>query len=186
MISKLLQTHKTVFTLQEIQTILEIPTLQGVKSFLRRAKKNNSLIHIRQNIRALPNYDHREVVQKIRKNSYISLETVLYQSGIIFQYYQNITTCISDDSRTYTFDGREYKFCKIKDDILTNPIGIKNFDNYRIAMLERALCDLVYLYPNTTIDNPTGINQTRLKQILPIYPEKTILAVKKLGNAQQN
>ncbi len=184
MISKLLQTHKTVFTLQDIQTILEIPTLQGAKSFLRRAKKNNSLIHIRQNIWALPNYDHREVVEKIRKNAYISLETVLYQSGIIFQYYQNITTCVSDDSRNYTLDDREYRFCKIKDEILHNPIGIKNFETYRIAMPERALCDLVYLYPNTTIDNPIGINQTRLKQILPIYPEKTILAIKKLCDAQ--
>jgi len=183
-ISILIKTSKTVFSLEELQKLFTIPTKKGLESFLYRAKKNNILQNPYQGFWALPNYNPLELACKIKKQSYISLETVLFKEGISFQYYGNTISCTSTDSRTYTIDGKTYAFYKIKSDILNNPIGIRDHEHYRIATPERALCDYIYLHPNAGIDNPSGINKIRLKQILPIYPKKTALYIEELLHAE--
>lgn len=183
-IAILIKTGKTVFSLEELQKLFDIPTKKGLESFLYRAKKSGILQNPYQGFWALPKYDPLELACKIKKHSYISLETVLFREGIFFQYYGNTISCASTDSRTYTIDGKIYAFSKIKSDILNNPIGIRDHQNYRIATPERALCDYIYLHPNAGIDNPSGINKIRLKQILPIYPSKTALYIAKLLNAE--
>lgn len=180
-IAKLISSKHTVFTVDELKKLFSDYSQDGLNNFLRRAKNNNILYNVRNGIRVLPNYDTMELACKIKKQAYISLEYVLFKEGVIFQYYNDIITATSDDSRTYQIDNREYRYSKIKNDILMNPIGIKTYDNYRIATLERALCDLVYLNPNmTALDNPEGINKRRLELISPIYPQSTRLYIKKI------
>lgn len=179
-ISTLSKTKKTVFTFAEIKKTLAISTDTGVKSFLQRAKANQSLYNPYKGIRTLPNYDHFELSHVFRPQSYISLETVLFKEGVFFQYYGNTISCASNDSRNYSIDKKAFIYYKIKDEILRNPIGIKKYDHYRIATAERALCDYIYLHPNGRIDAPESINKIRLKQILPIYPKKTALYIQKL------
>ena len=181
-IASLIKLGKTVFLLEELQKIFKIPTKKGLESFLYRAKKTNNLLNPFQGLWALPNYNPFELASKIKNMSYISLETVLFKEGIIFQYYGDSVTSVSNDSRNYTIDKREYRYAKIKSDILNNPIGIRDGKGYRIATPERALCDLVYLNPRTTLDHPEGINKRRLELILPIYPQSTALYLKKLIN----
>lgn len=183
-IGAIIKSKKTVFTFQEIKKILGIPTDAGVKSFLQRAKANRLLYGHYKGIRTLHNYDPFEFAQIFRPQSYISLETVLFKEGVFFQYYGNTISCASTDSRNYVIDGKTYAFYKIKSDILNNPIGIRNYEHYRIATPERALCDYVYLHPRATIDAPESINKIRLNQILPIYPQKTALYIKKLLDAE--
>ncbi|MEI7562726.1 MAG: hypothetical protein WCJ39_03250 [bacterium] len=179
-LSTLLKTRKTVFSFQEVKYFLKIPTDAGTKSFLQRAKANGSLGNPYKGYWTLPNYDPMELACKIKKNAYISCETVLFKEGVFFQFYGNTFSCASDDSRSYTIDGRNFPYYKIKTSILHNPIGIRQYDNYRIATPERALCDFVYLYPRASIDAPESINKVRLKQILPIYPRQTALYIQKL------
>ena len=38
--------------------------------------------------------------------------------------------------------------------MLYNDIYIKQYDNYRVATPERALCDYIYLFPNSGLDAP--------------------------------
>jgi hypothetical protein len=173
----LLKTKKTAFTFQEVKDILKIPTDAGVKSFLQRAKANGALLNPIKGIRALPVYDKHELACKLKKQSYISLETVLYDAGAIFQSYFNTVTCVAPQTMTYYFENGQYTYSKIKDDILKNPLGIKTYDTYRIAMPERALCDYVYLYPHTMLDNPELFHKrdslVRLRKFLPMYPKQT-------------
>jgi hypothetical protein len=179
-IAILIKTGKTVFSVEELQKLFAIPTKKGLESFLYRAKKGDILQNPYQGFWALPNYDPMELACKIKPQSYISCETVLFKEGIFFQYYGNTISCASNDSRTYKINDKTYAFYKIKSDILNNPIGIRDHEHYRIATPERALCDYIYLHPTARIDNPSGINMTRLKQILPIYPQSTNRYIKKL------
>lgn len=183
-LTSLLKTKKTVFTFQDVKNILKIPTDSGTKSFLQRAKANQSLYSPYKWFWALPNYDPLELACKIKAKAYVSCETILFKEGIFFQFYGNTISCVSDDSRKYKIDKKDVFYYKIKSDILNNPIGIKEYNNYRIATPERALCDYIYLHPNGTIDSPESINQIRLKQVLPIYPKKTALYIHKLLNVK--
>jgi hypothetical protein len=81
---------------------------------------------------------------------------------------------------SYSIDQQNYVFYHLKPELLNNPIGIKEYDNYRIATPERALCDYIYLHPKSWIDAPESINRIRLKTILPYYPKATVLAINKL------
>ncbi len=179
-ISLLLQTNQTVFTTKELRKLIPVETQRGFESFLYRAKKDGRLLNLRQGIRTLAKYEPMELACKIKKNAYISCETVLFREGVFFQFYGNTFSCVADDSRNYTIDGLFFPYYKIKSSILNNPIGIRQYDNYRIATPERALCDFVYLYPRASIDAPESINKIRLKQILPIYPKQTALHIQKL------
>ena len=179
-ISTLVKTKKTVFTNTELYTIFSQTDKRNVDNFLYRAKKSGALIHLRGGIRALPNYNPLELACKIRTKSYLSCETVLFKEGVFFQYYGNTYSCASDDSRNYKIDDKIFPYYKIKSEILNNPIGVRQYDNYRMATAERALCDYIYINPRGTIDAPEMINKIRLNQILPIYPKQTALHIKKL------
>jgi hypothetical protein len=67
-----------------------------------------------------------ELASKLRKKSYISLETVLQSAGIIFQDYSHTITLVSDNSVSHEIEGKIYQFSKIKDTILANSLGIIN------------------------------------------------------------
>jgi len=108
------------------------------------------------------------------------LETVLYDSGAIFQYYGNYTSCVSDDSRTISIDDHTYAYSKIKDSILLDPIAIRDYGSYRISTPERALCDYIYLHPKAQLDDTSIFEWTRLRQILALYPKKTALTIKQM------
>lgn len=186
-LTTLLKTKKTVFTFQEVKNFLKIPTDAGVKSFLQRAKANKSLLSPIKGIRTLSVYQKYELACKLKKDSYVSLETVLYDVGAIFQAYFSTVTCIASQTITYHFDNKQYKYSKIKNDLLKNTLGIKEYEHYRMAMPERALCDYVYLYPNAMLDNPEIFHKrdalVRLKKFLPLYPKQTrthILRILKL------
>jgi len=181
---QLIKTQKTVFSFQELKTILQIPSEAGLKSFLQRAKHNKALTNPYRGFRALPNYNTWELACKIKPQAYISGETVLFQEGVFFQFYNNTVSCISNNTRSYIIDEKPFIYYKIKDSILHNDIGIRIHGTHRVATPERALCDYIYLNPRAGIDAPESINQTRLEDILPFYPKTTILAIQKLLNVQ--
>lgn len=179
-ITQLIKTQKTVFSFQELKEILQIPSEAGLKSFLWRARENKALSNPYKGFRVLPHYNTRELSYKIKPQSYISCETVLFKEGVFFQFYGNTISCVNDRSYQHAIDNHLFVYYKIKDEILHNPIGIRDYKTYRIATPERALCDYIYLNPRGVIDAPESINKIRLNQILPFYPKKTVLHIRKL------
>lgn len=179
-ISTLLSTKKTVFSIYELEKIFFNTEKKSLKQYLFRAKKDNTILNPFKGIRALPNYDQKELACKIKKICYISCETVLFKEGVFFQYHWDTWSCMSERWGSYSIDQQNYVFYHLKPELLNNPIGIKKYDNYRIATPERALCDYIYLHPKSWIDAPESINRIRLKTILPYYPKATVLAINKL------
>ena len=184
MITILLKTGKTVFTTTELQNIFSDKKEKTLSRALYRYKQAGKLLNPRKGIRTLPVFDGEELACALYSNSYISLETVLYEAGAIFQRYGNSTRLVRNNTRSFTFGDHKYITRKIKDDLLYNDIGVRTHNNKRIATPERALCDMVYLRPDPQLDNPEYFHsrqsKNRLKHLLPLYPRTVQDYVEKL------
>lgn len=177
MINTLIKTHKTVFTFAELQKLFPDQKIESLKQTLRRYKRDTKLLNPQKGIWTLPVYDQKELAGKIFPGGYISLEKVLFEAGVLFQRYANTVHCIRHKSADIFFNNENYVAHSIKKSIYNNPLCIQQFDGYRKAMPERALCDLVYFRPNANFDNPqyfqTKQSEIRLQQLLPLYPKTT-------------
>ena len=180
----LMETKKTVFTYEEIKAVFSELSKEALQKSLFRSKKSGELLNPYKGIRTLPVYDEKELACKIKKDSYISLESVLYDAGAIFQAYFSTKTCIARTSADLTINGENYRYTKIKDSLLYDDIYVKQYDNYRIATPERALCDYVYLFPNSGLDAPEVFHSpnsdAKLEKLFPLYPKATQERIKKL------
>jgi hypothetical protein len=58
------------------------------------------LQHLASGLYAFPRFDHFEFATLLKKNSYISFETVLKKEAIIFQDYGNTLFLASDKTLT--------------------------------------------------------------------------------------
>lgn len=187
-ITKLLKSRKTVFTIKEIKDLLEIHTDEGVYSFLKRSKKAGDLLNPKKGIRTLPVYDMNELAGKLFPGGYISLEPVLFETGVIFQYYGNTVQCIWHKNADIFFNNQNYTARILKEELLNNPTCIQEFDGYRKAMPERAFCDLVYLRPQASFDNAQffqrEISKVRFEKLFPFYPKITQKRILSLINQE--
>jgi len=183
---KLLKSGKTVFSKRDIASILDFSSPWALSKFLYRAKKSGDLVSIQRGIYALGRYNVMELACKLRGKSYISLETVLKAEWIIFQHY-DVIFAISDDTRTFTIEQQEYKYSKITDTILLNPIWIFHKKNYSIATKERAICDRLYLTPWYYFDSLSWVDFEKLGEISKIYNtrvEKEVISLRKKYETQ--
>ena len=179
-LKKILESNKTVFSYQDIENLLSLSNRDTIKSFFRRWIKDGIFLNITKWIYTLKKYDTYELATKLKKNSYISFETVLKKEGIIFQDYGNQIFLVSDNTTTKTINGVHYRYMKIKNDILLNPLGIINRWNYMIASKERAICDRLYLSPQYYLDSLDGVDTERLLELSHIYNSRVVHTVKKL------
>ena len=178
--NKILDSGKTVFTKKDLEKILDLNSKKALDMFLYREKNKGFLQNIFYGIYVLKKYDIFELAGKIRKKSYISLETVLKKEGVIFQYYDDIFL-ISDDNLEKKVWEIKFKFNKIKDLVLLNQLWLEHKWTYTIASVERAICDRIYLSKNYYFDDLEGVDFEKLEKISKIYKNKrVILEVNKL------
>ncbi len=114
-----------------------------------------------------------EVAQTIGAPGYISLYTALIIYGVNFQLTSDIHI-MTNSSRKINI-GYNIILHKIKDNILLNSKGIILKPNYNIASKERAICDTLYLYPNTYFDNLNNVDWDSLIDIAIIYENKRLV-----------
>jgi len=152
-ILNILRSKNTVFSFKEI--------------LLASQDKNPNLL-----IRRLNYYVKKGELYSIRKGLYAKdFETVLGKAGVTFQYYGQIFIA-SYLTREITTDRQTYSFRKIKDYVLTDNAGIKQKDNYSIAIPERAFLDVIYLKKDYHFDNLSVLDWDKVFEILPIYTNK--------------
>jgi hypothetical protein len=174
-IQKLLTTQKTVFTVQQIGQILGITNAITLRRKISRWGKQGFLQHLHYGIRALSHYSEKELANALKTPSYISLETVLYQEAVVFQYYGNTIFSLSNNTITFTIGDITYEYHKISEKILLNPKGIVYQDGIAIASKERAICDRLYLSPRYYFDHLDDVNWKKLLDIAEIYQNKRLL-----------
>jgi len=171
----LLRSLHSVFTTKDVALLWQESNNSIIANRLKSYVKTGKLVRIRRGIYAKDkNYDKYEFATKIFRPSYISFETVLGSSGMIFQYYGNIFVS-SYLKRDIKCGGQTYSFVKMKDTVLSNPKGVDQTGEYAIASKERAFLDVIYRSKKYYIDNPAPLDWDKVFDILPIYNNKKML-----------
>ena len=105
---------------------------------------------------------------------------MLQKAGVVFQY-DSCLTCAGYLSRTVEADGKEYRYRKVKGEILADTSGIDNKGLINIATPERAFLDTMYLNAEYYFDNLRPLDYRKIMALLPIYGNKRMEArVKKM------
>ncbi len=164
---------QTIFTLKEISLLFPQVAYKNLKSKLSYFVKVGKLRRVRKGIYSKENFDPLELANKIYTPSYISLETVLEQEGIIFQKYETIFVA-SYLTRRIKVDNQEFFYRKMKDKILLNNLGIEEKNFYSIASKERAFLDAVFLYKDYHFDNLRALDWGEVREIAKIYSSKAL------------
>ena len=171
-ISTILRSNKTIFSFKDIVLLWRDPGTNAARVRLNYYVKNGDLYRIRKGFYGKDkNYNKLELATRIFTPSYVSLETVLGQAGMTFQYYSQIFA-ISYLTREIACDGQAYSFKKIKNVILTNKTGLENMGEYLMASKERAFLDTIYIQKNYYFDNLSPLDWNKVFEILPIYNNK--------------
>ena len=170
----MLSDKRTVFTIQSMVMLSGISDGNRLAKMMNYYVKKGEIMNPRRGIYTKPAYTAEELACAIFHPSYISLEYVLKQAGVIFQYDSTITS-ISYLSRYVEVDGRAYSFRQIKPEIWMDLSGIRQVGNICIATPERAFLDMLYLSDgNCHFDNPHPIKCKEVKALLPSYHSKTL------------
>ena len=87
LILEIFRSERTVFSLKDIALLLGETDFDSIKSKINYYIRKNDLYQIRKGIYAKSKtYDQLELANKIYTPSYVSMETVLANEGIISQY----------------------------------------------------------------------------------------------------
>lgn len=170
----LYQSKNTIFTAKEVALLWRETNSDRLKRRLNYYVKSGKLYHLRRGIYAKsPDYDRYELSNKIYAPSYVSLETVLKNGGIIFQHYTAIFA-VSYLTRETTVDNLAYTYRRLKENILVNRSGVKKEGNFFLATKERAFLDALYLYKDYHFDNLTPLDWKACFEIAPIYESQAL------------
>jgi len=177
----LLKSKKTVFRVEDIGKILGIANKKYLLVYINRMKKRGEIEMVKKGIYVLnKNYNILELANKIKSPSYVSLQTVLYNEGIIFQDFTTTITSVSNNSYKIKLTEKLFVYHKIKETILTNPLGIIFQGMARVAIKERAIADTLYLFGDYYFDNLENVDKKLLLQIGKNYNLKVIKRIKKI------
>lgn len=175
LIAKLYQSPKTILTNKDLALVWEETNLNNLKAKTAYYVKQGALIRLTRGVFAKnANYNAKELATSIYTPSYISFETVLRESGIIFQHNDTIFVA-APWSVTKKIDKYNFTFRKIKDSVLFSSVGVKNENNYSIATPERAFMDAIYLFPKYYFDNLKSINWEQCAELVKIYDNKQLI-----------
>lgn len=180
-LNNLLKSNKTIFTVNDLQTLVAIDNKAYLKTVIFRLVRMGVLKRISKGIYTTKDdWNKFELANKLRSPSYISLESILSQTNIIFQDYSETITSAYINTKQKEIAGTLYKYYKIDLEIFTNPVGIATKNGITQATPERAMCDRIYLTPNYYFDNIDAINKVLLLQVSKIYNKRVQKEVEQL------
>ena len=180
----LYKSPKTVFTLKDVALLWSENDYNNLKSKIAYYVKNGGLIRLRNGVYAKDkNYNVRELASSLVSPSYISFETILRDSGVIFQHYDSIFSA-SERPREILCDGINFVYRQIKKEILYNPSGITNEKGIAIASRERAFLDTIYLFKEYHFDNLRSIDWEICFELVKIYKNHEL--IKRLEKYHKN
>lgn len=167
--------HQTIFTLNEIAQLTGRVADAALVGQVHYYVKNGELFRLAKGIYALDQeYSPKELGNKLRVPSYVSLSTILQERGIIFQPYTSIFL-VANRSEHVTIGSHHLVYRKIKTEVLLNTLGITNADGVQCATAERAIADTLYLDSHQHFDNLRSINLEFLAQLnTVVYKSKKI------------
>lgn len=156
---------QTVFTVDELAMVFGELSANNLKRRISYWVKTGKLRRVRRGIFVKDNYVPRELAVRIYKPSYVSLETVLAEGGVIFQSYETIFL-VASVSREIVVDGHVFRYAKLANKILLDSRGV--------GSLERAFLDTIYLRKNYHFDNLRPIDWGKVKKLVEVYGSRAL------------
>ena len=170
----MLESERTVFQIQSMVLLTGISDGVRLTKMLNYYVKKGEILNPRRGIYTKRIFNAEELACSIFHPSYLSLEYVLGQAGVIFQYDSALTSA-SYLSRTVEVGAQTYSFRQIKPELWLGFEGIVQKDNICIASAERAFLDMVYLSAgNCYFDNLRPLNKKKVKNLIPTYQSKAL------------
>jgi predicted transcriptional regulator of viral defense system len=179
---KLTGSGKTVYSTADLTLYFQNEKKNKLWVNISRMLKKGYLKHIRRGLYCLEKTEINklELAGKLKKDSYISFETVLAQAGVIFQWYDEIFS-VADRNSFLENEFGKFRYRRLPKKLLADKTGIVNKGNYFIATPERALCDKIYKDGLVYFDDVTGLDKEKLRAVAKIYGNKRVVKdIKKL------
>lgn len=191
--NKLVELQKTgrkVFTAQDLGVLWNYKNSRKLYELIKYYVNNKQIYRLAKGLYGLDEYDEEslrldgnllfEIANKLIRNSYISLFSALKFYGVIFQYYGEIYS-VSSKPTVKMVKGVKFVYKKIKDDVLFNEMGIGKKEVFRMASIERAVCDSLYFFPKLGLEYVEGVNKEKIMKMAKIYSNQELIKrVKKL------
>lgn len=164
---------RTVFTLNDIAVLTGESDFNSLNKKINYQVGQGRLERPRKGIYVKEGYNPEELACKLYVPSYISLEYILQEAGVMFQYDSRITS-VSYLTREVTIEQKTYSYRKIKGEIMIDTSGIIRNGNINKATPERAFLDLLYLNGDDYFDNLNPLDRDVINRLLPIYDSKIL------------
>ena len=172
--------QRTVFTLNDIALLIGESYFNSLNKRIHYFVGRGKLQRPRKGVYVKKGYNPEELACKLYTPSYISLQYILQEAGVVFQFDSTITS-ISYLSRTVEIEENRFSYRKIKGEIMVNTNGIFRDRNINKATVERAFLDTLYLNGDFYFDNLNPLDRSFVHRLLPIYDSKALTArVKKI------
>jgi predicted transcriptional regulator of viral defense system len=173
-LAAILKSNKTVFTFKDIALLWGEAASGATRVRINYYVKKGELVRLRRGIYAKSrSYNKLELATRIFTPAYVSFETVLSMQGLVFQIYEKIFVA-TYTTRELSIDNQIYALRKLKNSVLTNPLGVEHREETSIALKERAFLDILYIHADYHFDNLHGLDWEKVFEILPIYTNKRL------------
>jgi len=169
-----------VFFGNDVQKLFSVETKNHINTQLHRMVKRGNLISIKRDMYFFPHtkIDEFVLANKLYMPSYVSLESVLYLSGIITEIPSNVTSITTITSKKLITTSGIYLYSKLNKKLFfgySSILDTKSDCYYNIANVEKALLDFIYVRRLRNLDgyniNFTFINKDILTDYLIYFPK---------------
>lgn len=175
---------RTVFKLTDIAMLFPLYESKYLGDRMGYYVQTGRLHNPRKGIYTKALYNPLELANILYTPSYITLEYVLQQAGIIFQYDTRYTS-VSYLTREIEADGMVFSYRRIKEEIIMDPTGVVRMaDNTNIATPERAFLDMLYLNKAYYFDNLNPLDKKLIDRIIPAY--RSVALKKRVAELMKN
>jgi len=175
--SILLKQNKKIFKTDDLALLWEIGNRNTLCTTIKRYLKNKTLYSIRRgaySVVPLKNLDPYLLgISYLKGFSYISLQSILAQNGLINQALHAITI-VSARSLKFTIAGNNYTAKKMAPKYLHNLEGINLDGKYPASTVERAIADILYYNSSFHFDGDIEKYKKKVKFIQKkVFDEST-------------
>lgn len=164
----LLEQDQRIFRTSDLSVLWEIENKNTLWTTIRRYIQRKILYKIHKGLYStipLKKLDKYELGCAVSGYlAYVSAETVLQNSGIIFQNI-NTVTLFGKKKKEFEINGVSYLCRRLNQKYLLNRVYIEDTQRFSIATPERAVADVLNINPRYYFDNQLTINLKKINNI---------------------
>jgi len=172
-----------IIRLREIASKYSL-SISTVSKALKRQEKKGIIEHIEAGIylnKLTAGFSSRDIINELRPNAYISLETALAEWGISTQSPVALTCVGTSKAQTIRTESTHIIYRKIKEDLFWGFLEKKTrYTTYKIAEPEKALLDWIYFHLQDGLPVQLDeiqfqkLNQSKLLEYAKKYPSTVL------------